>query len=778
MGSAIAAHLANAGVPTLLLDVVPRELTDQERAAGLDLSHRSVRNRPALRGIQNAAKSRLPAFGHPSRVDLVIAGNFEDDLGRMAEVDWVVEAVVERLEIKVDLLQRVAAHLAPKAILTTNTSGLSIDAIAAGLPADVRSRFFGTHFFNPPRYMYLLELVPGGDTDEAVLLGFQQFAEQRLGKGVVRGKDTPNFVANRVFVFSTVYAAHAMERHGLGVEDVDAVTGKALARAATATFGTSDLAGVDVLAHAVRTHYEGAPEDECRDFMQLPPWILAMVERGTVGRKAGAGFYKDKRALVIDPQTLEYRPRREASFASLAAAAKMADPGARVAALVAADDPAGGFAWDVTATTLIYAARRVGEIADDLPSIDNALRWGMGWELGPFELWDALGLPTSVERMMAEGRGVPHWVRDLAAGPTPSFYVRDGGQTLVWDVREGRHVPRAVRTWAISLAEARRSGRTIRECEDASLIDLCDRVACLEFHTKANVVSEGVLDFLETTLERAGSDYDALVIGNQGTMFSAGADLAAMLDRARRQDWAAIDSTLSRAQRAMMALKYAPIPIVAAPFGKVLGGGLEVCLHTHRMQAAHETNMGLVETSVGVIPGAGGNKEVLLRAMAAAGVRQADLPVLRRAFDIIAMAKTGGSAWEAFDLLFLRPGDGVTMNRDGLLQAAKQSALALLACGWQPLAPARFAAAGRDGLGNLRMILHNMRQGDHISDHDLLIGDRVAWVLCGGDIDAGTIIDEAYLLDIERAAFVRLCHEPLTQDRMAHVLQTGTPLRN
>ena len=360
----------------------------------------------------------------------------------------------------------------------------------------------------------------------------------------------------------------------------------------------------------------------------------------------------------------------------------------------------------------------------------------------------------------------------------PSFYVRDGGSTLVWDVQAGRHVPLAARPWAISLAEAKRSGRTMRECEDASLVDLGDRVACLEFHTKANVVSEGVLAFLEETLERAGSDYDALVIGNQGTMFSAGADLAAMLERAKRQDWAAIDRTLRRAQRAMMALKYAPIPIVAAPFGKVLGGGLEVCLHTHRMQAAHETSMGLVEASVGVIPGAGGNKEILLRAMAAAGVRQADLPVLRRAFEIIAMSKTSSSAWEAFDLLFLRPGDGVTMNRDGLLHAAKQSALSLLACGWQPLAPIAFPAAGRDGLGNLRMFLHNLRQGDHISDHDLVIGDKVASVLCGGDIDAGAMIDEAYLLDIERAAFVDLCREPLTQARMAHMLQTGKPLRN
>lgn len=766
MGSAIAAHLANAGVPTLLLDVVPAEVADGER------------NRLALQHIQAAAKSRLPAFAHPSRVDLVTPGNFDDDLGRLAEVDWVVEAVVERLDVKIDLLERVAAYLSPRAILTTNTSGLSIDAIAAGLPAEVRPRFFGTHFFNPPRYMYLLELVPGAATDEAVLADFQRFAEQRLGKGVVRGKDTPNFVANRIFVFSTVYAAHAMERHGLSVEDVDAVTGKALARAATATFGTSDLAGVDVLAHAVRTHYEGAPEDECREVMRLPAWILAMVDRGTVGLKAGAGFYKDKRTLVIDAQALEYRPRKEPAFASLDAAAKTTDPRARVAALVAAEDPAGEFAWDVTATTLVYAARRLGEIADDLPSIDDALRWGMGWDLGPFELWDAIGLTASVQRMTAEGRDLPTWVRELAAGPTPSFYTRDGGSTQVWNVHAGRHVPVAARPWAISLADAKRSGRTIFENDDASLVDLGDRVACLEFHTKANVVNEGVLAFVEETLERAGSGYDALVIGNQGTMFSAGADLSAMLDRAKRQDWAGIDGTLHHAQRVMMALKYAPVPIVAAPFGKVLGGGLELCLHAHRMQAAHETSMGLVETTVGVIPGAGGNKEILLRAMAAAGVRQADLPVLRRAFEIITMAKTSGSAWEAFDLLYLRAGDGVTMNRDGLLHAAKQSALALLACGWQPLAPIRFAAAGRDGLGNLRMFLHNLRQGDHISDHDLLIGDKVAQVLCGGEIDPGSTIDEAYLLDIERAAFVDLCREPLTQARMQYVLQTGKQLRN
>ncbi|MBI5442530.1 MAG: 3-hydroxyacyl-CoA dehydrogenase/enoyl-CoA hydratase family protein [Deltaproteobacteria bacterium] len=771
MGSGIAEQLANAGVPTLLLDVVPKELTEDEQKKGLDLDHPSVRNRFALKGIEGAKKG---GFGNPDRAKLVTPGNFEDDLPKLADADWVIEVVVERLDIKVDLLRRVAAHLSADALLTTNTSGLSVNAMADALPEGLRPRFFGTHFFNPPRYMYLLELIPARTTSEEILKGFRDFAEVRLGKGVVEGKDTPNFVANRVGIYSMTYPIGIMGKHGFGVEEVDAATGKVLGRA-MATFATHDLAGIDTYPHVVRSQYEGAPDDECRDQLVLPAWIHGMIERGYFGRKVGKGFYTDKGKSVIEPATLEYRPVRKVEFASLAQAAKTSDPRARIAGLVKADDAAGRFAWDVTAATLLYAAHRVPEISDQLVEIDRAMRWGYAWEIGPFEIWDALGVRESVERMTAEGRSVPEWVQALASSESPSFYQREALETRAWDPGQKRHVPVAADPRAIVLADRKKAGRTLRENDQAGLIDLGDGVACVEFRTKANVVDEGVLELLQEAVAGAGR-YDALVIGNQGPLFSAGANLAAMADKILREDWEAIDRTIRTAQGAMMALKQSPIPVVAAAFGKVLGGGLEVCLHCHRVQAGHETNMGLVEVGVGLIPAAGGIKESLLRAMALAG--GSPLSAVQKAFEAVAQARVTGSAWEAFDLRYLRPGDGVTLNREHLLYAAKRAAVALVETGWQPTPPATVAVLGHDGLANLRAQIHNMRDAGYLSEHDALLADKVAWVLCGGDIEAGTVVGEQYLLDLERKAFVELCQTEKTLQRIQYMLQTGKPLRN
>lgn len=778
MGSGIAAHLANAGIPSLLLDMVPAEITEDERKKGLDLSHPLVRNRLALKGIESARKGRLPGFAHESRVDLVTPGNLEDDLAALAEVDWVVEAVVERLDVKTTLLREVARHLSSRAVLSTNTSGLSVNAMAAALPESVRPRFFGTHFFNPPRYMRLLELVPAAQTAEEPLAAFHEFAEHRLGKGVVRAKDTPNFVANRIGVFATVYAMWAMETHGLTVEGVDAVTGKALGRAPTATFGTADLAGLDILANAVRTHSEGAPDDEQHDLVCLPAWVASMAERGLVGNKSGGGFYTERRQKVIDPQTLEYRPRRDPAYPSLAEAAQAREAGERVARLIQAGDAAGRFAWDVTAATLLYAAHRVPEIAEDIADIDRAMRWGYAWELGPFELWDALGLPATLRRMADEGRQVPMWVRVLAGSNAPSFYLRERGVVRAYDHPARGYRPPPPRPRQIVLSDFRRAGRTLLESKDAALVDLGDGVACLEFRTKMNVVSEGVLTFVRQVLERGGTGYQALVIGNQGPLFSAGADLTAMSSRAVARDWAGIDAVLRAAQQAAMALKYAPVPVVGAPFGRVLGGGLEVCLHCHRLQAGLETQMGLVEAGVGLIPGAGGVKESLLRAMAVPAAAAVPYPAVLRAFEAIAGARVSGSAWEAFDLGYLRWGDGVTMNPDALVHAAKQAARQLLECGWQTPVPVKVAVLGRDGLANLRARLYNLWQAGFISDHDRVVADRIAWVICGGEVDPGSVVDEQYLLDLERAGFIALCHEPKTIERMQHMLRTGKPLRN
>jgi 3-hydroxyacyl-CoA dehydrogenase len=778
MGTAVAAHLSNAGIPTLLLDMAPTELTEEEKKKGLDLKHPAVRNRLATSGIATAAKGRPAAFAHPSRTGLLTPGNFEDDLAKLADVDWVVEAVVERLDIKQDLLGRVAKHVGPKTIVSTNSSGLSVNAMAAVLPDDVKRRFLGTHFFFPPRYMYLLELIPGKSTDAVVVERLKEFAELRLGKGVVLSEDTPNFVANRVGIFSTVYAINAMDKYGLTIEEVDAASGRALARSVTATYGTSNLAGTDVLSYAVSSHYETAVDDEMREQWRLPQWILDMVDKGYLGEKTGGSFFREKRTLVIDPATLEYKPWQNPRQSSLAEANKISDPVARVKKFISADDAAAKFGWDLLAATFVYAANRVPEICGDIAQIDRSMRWGYAWDLGPFELWDALGVKETVARMQAEGRAVPEWVTALAASGSPSFYKKDTDGLKAWGPGQKEHKLLPARARSIILADLKAAGKTLDENEHASLVDLGDRIACIEFRTKANTVGEGVQLFIEKAIQQAGDTYDALVIGNQGSHFSAGADLKMMVDKILAEDWDGIDYLVRTAQRVSMAMKYAAIPMVAAPFGRVLGGGLEVCLHCHRVQADADVAMGLVETGVGLVPAAGGIKEAVVRTMAPAQGVGWPYKLMKRSFDAIVQAKTSSSAWEAFDLGYLRPGDGVSMNRESLIYAAKHTALALLEAGWQTPQPSKVRVMGRDGIGNFRGLLSNMRQGDFISDHDQYLGSKVAYVLCGGDVDINTEVDEQYLLDLERTTFLEVCRTPKTVERMQAMLSTGKPLRN
>jgi 3-hydroxyacyl-CoA dehydrogenase len=778
MGTAVAAHLANAGISTLLLDLAPKELTEEEQKKGLDLKHPSVRNRLAINGIATAAKGRPAAFAHPSRVDLLTPGNFEDDLPKLADVDWIVEAVVERLDIKQDILGRVAKYLGPKTIVSTNSSGLSVNAMASVLPDTVKKNFLGSHFFFPPRYMYLLELIPGKSTDPAVVAGLQEFAELRLGKGVVLSEDTPNFVANRIGIFSTVYAINAQDKYGLTIEEVDAASGRALGRSVTATYGTSNLAGTDVLSYAVSSHYETAVKDEMREQWRLPQWILDMVKKGYLGEKTGGSFFREKRTLVIDPATLEYRPWQDPRQSSLAEANKISDPVARVRKFISFDDDAAKFGWDLLAATFVYSANRVPEICHDIAAIDRSMRWGYAWDLGPFELWDALGVKETVERMKAEGRAVPEWVTALAASKSPHFYRKDKDGLKVWGPGQKEHKPLAPRARTIVLADLKANGKTLDENEHASLIDLGDRVACVEFHTKANTVGEGVQLFIEKAIQQAGAAYDALVIGNQGPHFSAGADIKMMIDKVAAKDWDGIDYLIRTAQRVSMAIKCAPIPIVAAPFGRVLGGGLEVCLHSHRVQADADVAMGLVETGVGLVPAAGGMKEAVLRTMAPAQGVNWQYKIMRRSFDAITQAKTSASAWEAFDLGYLRQGDGVTMNRESLIYAAKQVALSMVETGWQTPASVKVRVMGRDGIGNFRGLLDNMRKGEFLSDHDRYLGSKVAWVLSGGEVDINTEVDEQYLLDLERKAFLEVCRTPKTVERMQAMLKTGKPLRN
>jgi len=779
MGSAIAAHLANAGIPTLLLDMPTPEAKKGERP--------KKRNSIAEEGLKKALKASPAAFAHKDLASLISVGNFEDDLDKLAGVDWVVEAVVERMDVKKSLFEKIAPHLKPNALLTTNTSGLSVCEMAGALPEELRPRFFGTHFFNPPRYMYLLELIPTPSTDPAVLDNFSRFAEDRLGKGVVSAKDTPNFIANRIGIFSVFYTMKAMEKHGLGPDIVDALTGRALGRPKSATFRTADLVGLDILSHVAKTQYDGAPEDERRDVFLPPEWLSAMLEKGLLGQKAGAGFYKkevvdgEKKILTINVSTLEYGPQAKANFPILADLKNIADPGERIAKLVFSKGQAGEFAWDVVSQCLLYAANRLPEISDDIAGIDQGMRWGFGWDLGPFEIWDALGVGKTVERMTAEGMEVPEGVKALAVSETPSFYAVDNEGKNQWNIAAKARNPLPERRKAIILSDLKKTAKIFFSNPEATLLDLGDGVACLEFHSKMNSIGGGILGAIQKAVAEAGNGYDALVVGNQGANFSVGANLMMLLFAALEGDIYEIDAMIRAFQGATMALKYSPIPVVAAPFGRVLGGGAEVCLHSHGIQASHETYIGLVEFGVGLVPAGGGTKEMLVRAMKAhgQGIDADALPFMRKVFETIGMAKVSMSAREAFDLGFFRQGDRVTMNRDHLIHDAKKAALNLLETGWQPLhGREKVKALGRDGLANVKMILLNMKEGGQITEHDALVAEKLGWILCGGEIDPGTMVDEDYLLDLERRAFAELCMQPKTIQRIQHILTTGKPLRN
>lgn len=779
MGSAIAAHLANAGIPTLLLDMPAPESKEGEASR--------ARNSIAEEGLKKALKASPAAFGHKDRASMVSVGNFEDDLDKLAGVDWVVEAVVERMDVKKSLFAKVAQHLGPNALLTTNTSGLSVCEMAEGLPIDLKSRFFGTHFFNPPRYMYLLELIPTPTTDPAVLKEFSIFAEDSLGKGVVAAKDTPNFIANRIGIFSVFYTMKAMEKHGLTPDVADALSGRALGRPKSATFRTADLVGLDILSHVAKTQYDGAPDDERRDVFLSPDWLSEMLEKGLLGQKSGAGFYKkavvdgEKEIQTIDLSTLEYGPKTKAKFPILGDLKNVADPGMRIAKLVSAKGVAGEFAWDLISQCLLYAANRLPEISDDIAGIDRGMRWGFGWDLGPFETWDALGVKKTVERMLAEGMDVPKAVKALADSETPSFYSADGKGKTQWNLAAKVREVLPERRKVVILSDLKKSAKIFFSNHEATLLDIGDRVACLEFHSKMNSIGGGILGAIRKAVAEAGNGYDALVVGNQGENFSVGANLMQLLFEALEGNIYEIDAMIRAFQGATMALKYSPIPVVGAPFGRVLGGGAEVCLHCHGIQASHETYIGLVEFGVGLIPAGGGTKELLVRAMKAngEGIDADRLPFMRKVFETIGTAKVSMSAREAFDLGFFRSGDGVTMNRDHLIRDAKQAALSLLETGWQPLhGREKVKALGRDGFANVKMILLNMKEAGQISEHDALVAEKLGWILCGGEIDQGTEIDEDYLLDLERRAFVELIVQPKTIQRIQHILQTGKPLRN
>ncbi len=789
MGARIAAHFANAGLPCLLLDIVPKDAAPSER------------NKIALAGVEAAKKSKPAAFFTAGLASRISIGNFEDDLPRIADADWIIEVVAENLEIKKGLLGKVAQFRKPGAIVTTNTSGLPVHLIAAGLPEEFQQHWAGTHFFNPPRYMKLVEVIPGPTTSEDVVHTISDFCDRRLGKGVVIAKDTPNFIANRIGTFSMLNALRLMSELGMTIEEVDACTGPAVGWPKSATFRTADIVGLDVLMHVVKNIYQTAAGDESREVYKIPPMVEEMARRNWLGDKTGQGFYKrvkggegEKEILTLDMNTMEYRTRQKAKFGSIEAGKAIEDTRERLRGLLTPlfegqkTDKAQQFIWGGLSEMCLYAGRRMPEISDHIVDVDRAMRWGFAWELGPFECVDAIGLTAFADQIRKEGRSLPPIFEKVLASGRKSFYESHQGQSSVFDLASGSMKKVVEPAGILILKNLKDAGREVERNAGASLIDLGDGVLCCEFHAKMNAIGADLISMIHKGLKRLESGFDAMVIANQATNFSVGANLMLVLIGAQEQEWDELHMAVKQFQNVNLAIKYAPKPVVAAPQGLALGGGCEISLHAAKIHAAAEAYIGLVETGVGLIPGGGGTKEMLIHANenAASGDDLDLFHTLRPVFENIAMAKVGTSAEECRELGYLRRNDAVSLNRERLVEDAKQTALALVRGGWKPAAPSWQEGAqttmikvlGESFLAAAKMAIHLMVRGGYASDYDAHVARKLSNILAGGALSAPQLVSEQYVLDLEREAFVSLCGEKKTQERIAFTLKTGKPLRN
>lgn len=788
MGAQIAAHLANVGIPVLLMDIVPSELTPDEQKRGLTLESPQVRNRVTQTLFDRAKKLSPSPLFTPEASALVRVGNVEDNLSEIADADWIIEAVLERMDLKRDLHKKIAALARPDTLVTTNTSGLSINGMSEGLPKEYRRRFFATHFFNPPRYMRLLELIPNTDTEPARMREFTEFAEAVLGKGIVVGKDTPGFVANRIGCFDMQHVLWLMIDEGLTIDEVDAITGPAIGRPKSATFRLSDIVGIDLMDQMGRNLQGLLKREEELKLFRQPEFIGEMVKRGWWGEKKGQGFYKrvktdkGREIQTLDYKTLEYRPQQKPQFASLETASKISNRGERIKSLCAATDKAGQFAWKHLSATLCYAANCIPEIADDVATIDNGMKWGYNWDLGPFEIWDALGVKETAARLEKEGRAVPQLVRDLLAAGKTSFYEQRGLKLFSYlpakhDLVENPESPKA-----IHLARLHSANRVVKSNPGASLVDLGDGVACVEFHTKMNVIGGDQLGMLKQALEEVRKNFVGLVVGNQGPHFSAGANLLLMLTQVQNQEWDEIDLSIRTFQNATSGLRRFEKPVVAACHGYTLGGGCETQMGCDHVVLAAETYLGLPEVGVGIIPAAQGSKEMLIRCTEnIPSTEDADyFSGVKFAWETVGLAKVSTSGPEAIKLRYVRASEStVVLNKDWVIGEAKAKALQMAAAGYRPKPPrSDIPAIGQSGIAQLKCILYQMRQAGQISEHDEKVGTKLAYVLCGGDLSWTHFVTEQYILDLEREAFLSLCGEAKTVERIKHTLKTGKPLRN
>jgi 3-hydroxyacyl-CoA dehydrogenase len=791
MGARIAAHFANAGVPSLLLDIVPSDASANSR------------NKVAAAGLDAAKKSKPAAFMDPSLARLVTIGNFEDDLPKLTEVDWIIEAVVENLELKRALLRKVDAVRKPGTIITTNTSGLPVAKIAEDFPDDFRRCWFGTHFFNPPRYMRLLELIATPDTDRALLETVAHFSDVQLGKGIVYAKDTPNFIGNRIGTFSVLNVMRLMQEMNFSIEDVDALTGPAVGWPKSATFRTIDLVGLDILSHVVSNTAQNVHDE--RSDLKLPDFYRQMLERKWLGDKTKAGFYKKSKStdgneerLALDWKTLEYRVRQKPKFASIDMAKNVDDTGARVRMLLGLDgsgskaDPAGQFLWAALSDLWNYSANRIPEISDNVVEIDRAMKLGFNWEMGPFELWDAAGIELTVNRMRKQGKPIAANVEKLLTSGQKSWYADDpkspSGKKY-WELRTSNWEPVQVPQGVWSVAVAKKSNGVVRKNSGASLVDLGDGVGCIEFHSKMNSLGADIITLILQTLKPAGpgDNFDAFVMTNDAPNFSVGANLMLLLMTVQEEEWDEVDFVIRQFQNMTQAIKFSPKPVVIGSFGLCLGGGTEISLHAPARQPHAELYTGLVEVGVGLLPGGGGCKEMLLRAVETAeavrpggrGESVEMMEALKKAFETIATAKVATSAEEARGLGFLSASDRITMNRERVLSDSKACALDLVRAGYRPPAPRTdIPAPGENILAALKMGVHLMRQGEYITEYEVKLATKIAEVLCGGNITPGTPVSEQYILDLEREGFKSLCGEKKTQERIQYTLKTGKTLRN
>jgi 3-hydroxyacyl-CoA dehydrogenase len=803
MGSRIAAHIANAGLPVVLLDIVPSGTAKDAGAA--------ERNRFALGAVEALKKAKPAAFYTAESARLITVGNFDDDLRLVADCDWIVEAVAEDLAIKRALFARVEQHRRPGAILTSNTSGIPIATIAEGLSQEARGHFFGTHFFNPPRYMRLLELIATPASDAGDLAAIEEFCDRRLGKAVVDAHDTPNFIANRIGTFSMGNAIRLMQLQGLTIEEVDTLTGSALGWPKTGTFRLGDMVGVDVLANVARNFEAKAQAigDERQD-VRLAPFIHRMIENKWFGDKAKQGFYKKEgrdaegRDLrhVLDWQTLDYKPATRPKFQALEMAKNVEATAARVAQLLHADsakDKAAAFYWPLLTELFTYAANRVPEIASSIVEIDEAMKTGFNWELGPFELFDAAGVRATTEKMRAAGAPIATNVERLLAyphalsEPGPTWYKDDpttSSGRQYFDPVAGVYKPVPVAPGVTSFSVLKKAHGVVKRNPGASIVDLGEGVAGIELHSKMNALGEDIVSLITQTLKPSSqivADFEAFVITGDSGNFSVGANLMQLLLGVQEEEWDDVDLMVKGFQNMTQAVKFCPRPVVVAPYGMCLGGGVEIAIHAAARQAHAELYMGLVETGVGLIPGGGGCKEFTIASLAAGSSIRPDMraegveifEALKKNFETIAMAKVSTSAAEARVLGFLQSADRVTMNRARLLADAKLRARALADAGYAAPAPrADIPAPGENVLATLKLAVWTMREGQFISEHDAKIANWVAWILCGGKVTAGTLVSEQYLLDLEREAFLSLCGEKKTQERIAFTLKSGKPLRN